>query len=204
MNIQENPYIKRIFKTVSEHIRSGDERRKKIEKLKTTQESEHTTPHQKEEITRELSVMPVQVVNVQAAFQDAIQAIADEYIESVRKWGIPSSENLTDAAVLSGAIELTPDDLTALEEKHAGNETMARALREYAKRNDLHWMRSSPSPELKINSMQEICKYFADHREDGLSAQNFTLFEMGQGEAVSSFLSKHDAIIGNGRELKTV
>jgi len=37
-----------------------------------------------------------------------------------------------------------------------------------------------------------------------MSAQVFTMYEMGQGQAVQAFMQKHDAIIGSGAELKGV
>jgi len=201
MKIQENPYIKRMLATTAAHIKAGDERQKKIKALEEKRDSLHTTPHAKINIMDELSLIPKETANDQVEYAKKIKSIADEAIAAIKAWGVPSGENLPDAAVLSGAITLTADDLTALEQKHLGNETWARMLKDYARKHNLQWMRRSPSCELKIKAMEEAAKYFSDFREDGMSAQMFTLYEMGQGTAVNSFLSRHDAIIGDGSEL---
>jgi len=138
-NIKKNPFIERMLKLTSNHMQSGFTRRKKIEELGQEKESLNTSPNRLSKITEDIAALNIQAAEAQAAFESGIESIGNEYINAVKRWGLPCSENLPDHAILSGLIELTAGDLTGLEEKYMGNETMARASQDSATTNGLNW-----------------------------------------------------------------
>jgi len=205
MDTSKNPYVKKIVALVAAHIKSGSERKEATAKLNVEYESLDSSPNRKNEISAELSALKVQGTNAATKHASDINGISDEYAATVNAWGALKSADLSDdVALLSGAIMLTVEDLTALEQRHWDNNTVMRCIGDYAKKNNISWTRRSPTPERKVTAMNEIAKYFSDIRDSGYSAEVFAKHLYGEGVAIANFLAGYDGVVGDGHELAAI
>lgn len=79
---------------------------------------------------------------------------------AITNWSLPKGSDIDDdIKLLNGSINLTQDEITALGVKHSKNNTMSRAIREYATKNELYFGVTTGDESMR-KSQQNIDSHF--------------------------------------------
>ena len=87
-----------------------------------------------------------------------LNEIIAEYEQAYEQWATVKGSDVTeDMALLTSGMALDPSDYQSLEEKHAGNYTMVKAIKSHAERNKVSYIASTViQKEPKVKALLEM------------------------------------------------
>lgn len=143
-----NNNINTIVKTVKDFYNKANQAAKKQEEYSKVFNS--TIAEEKNaELRRE-------ILSMQTQAREQVQASAEAAEQDVKDAAILQGSDLTDdMKLLAAGIKLTGDDLQALADRYAGNETMLRAIRDYAQREE-KIVNLPPMADDKLQAVEKI------------------------------------------------
>ena len=99
--------------------------------------------------------------DLKSATQIKYNDYSKELNNDINKWATPKGSDLDeeDLKLLSGYITLTQDEVTALGVKHQAKNTMIRAIKEYANKNEMYFAVTTGEDSMR-ESQQLIDSHF--------------------------------------------
>jgi len=129
---------------------------------------------------------------LKADLRTKLNDLQNIYNIEVDAWAALDGSKLTDdVKLLSGAVTLTGDELTALSTKHRDNATMQRALREYASKNNLAFDAAAPLPAQKKEAFNNLVQAALKSTDDGLLHRAYIEMDDKFNELAGSVLHDH-------------
>jgi hypothetical protein len=150
-----NKTTKEIMKAVQAYKAAIDAHNSEKEKLDKQRHSGSIAPADFSNKTEENNKRLNQAIT--ARLQRFNEIIA-EYEQAYEQWATVKGSDVTeDMALLTSGMALDPSDYQSLEEKHAGNYTMVKAIKSHAERNKVSYIASTViQKEPKVEALLEM------------------------------------------------
>ncbi len=136
-----NKYLKEIKNTTVKHLEKQEEHKQKLEKLKMKRVNGVLEEPSFQHFILELNKQRKQDT---AEFNEKIIKLKNKYQSDIENWAKLNGSKVSpeDTALLNSGIQLQPKDYEELEQKHAGNYTMLRAISDSAQKNNIDYSHS--------------------------------------------------------------
>lgn len=151
-----NKYLKQIKNNTVKHLEKQEQHKQKLSELKAKRDNgsieEPSYQHYVLELNKQRELETKE-------FQENIIEIKNKYQSDIENWSKLDGNKVSpeDTALLNSGIQLQAKDYEELEQKHAGNYTMLRAVSDSAKKNNINYSQSYVvDPGAKTKEMNEI------------------------------------------------
>ncbi|MDN6291473.1 MAG: hypothetical protein L0J35_00185 [Tetragenococcus halophilus] len=151
-----NKYLKEIKNNTVKHLEKQEQHKQKLSELKTKRANGTLEEPSYQHYVLELNKQREQETK---AFQEKMIELKNKYHLDIESWAKldGSKVNAEDTALLNSGIQLQAKDYEELEQKHAGNYTMLRAVSDSAKKNNINYSQSYVvDPSVKTKEMNGI------------------------------------------------